>query len=73
MITHKKYGMMGGLVQKPVVPSSWASDWLALPQQLSFWSSDWPVLPAAEILIGPKPRKAEIDEKAPLVLATYSE
>ena len=38
----EKYGMMGGLVLKqvtavPVVPSSWSSDWPALPQQLRFW------------------------------------
>ena len=71
----EKYGMMGGLVQKPVtavpvVPSSWASDWPA--ELLGFWLAS--VAPAAEILIGPKPRKAEIDGKvhhALLVLAIF--
>ena len=37
----EKYGMMGGLVQKPVtalvIPGSWASDWPELLQQLRFW------------------------------------
>ena len=37
----EKYCMMGGLVQKTVTalvtPSSWASDWPELLQQLSFW------------------------------------
>ena len=66
--------MMGDLVQKPVtapvVPGSWASDWPA--ELLSFWLAR--AAPAAEILIGPKSRKAEIDGKVhhtPLVLAIF--
>ena len=72
----EKYGMMGGFVQKPVtaplVWSSWASDCPELLQQLGFWLAR--AAPAADILIGPKSRKAEIDWKvhhAPLVLAIF--
>ena len=72
----EKYGMMGGLVQKPVtapVVPSWssfwlarapagaASDWLELLQQLSFW------LPS----VGPSSWEPRKMYHAPLVLAKF--